>query len=340
MHPQKTSFCTNTLDLEEIADAALQIIRCVQREVFEDIRMHPENVFETATIGSRTKPLLAIDLVAERSAAPKLRRQLRRYGLWVVGEESLRDETLECCNEDWLAFQVDVIDGSGLLQRGASNWCSAIAFFHPPQQKIVAAFLGLPHVGIYMARYDLPKPWKYSRRGGPHPPSVSGPSRNANLSSRSIAFYGQKVSCFSSPTKRQKPSHLLGKLEMSDLKSKNSGARIYNLAGNSVMVRMIDGWEAAKTDTAFELKGQALHDMVCRAYIAQKAVPYSAIFRAASLTWTFWFDVQQAHYHPEFPTCSQRPPACYLNCGISSRAIGPVFPATSVKPQTDTCAHV
>jgi hypothetical protein len=78
------------IDLEEITDAALQIIRCVQRECLEDIAMDPEVAFETATIGLRAKPLLAIDLVAEKDAARKLRRELRGHGLRIVGEEPER----------------------------------------------------------------------------------------------------------------------------------------------------------------------------------------------------------------------------------------------------------
>ncbi len=257
-------------DLSAITDAALRAIRRVQRETLEQIRIDPAGAFGAATIGTRAKPLLAIDLVAERNAVAELSRRLRRYGLLVLGEESLRDEKLDLANEARLVALVDMIDGTDLLERGLSNWCSAMVFYHPPQQQIAAAFVGLPGDGIYFATKDPERPRKYRYRDDPQVVPVTGPSNVQSVENSAIAFYGQKLSAFSSVASNCRFLAYLDALQHKcSTQRKEFKTRIYNLAGNPIAMRLIDGH--SRIDAIFDLNGQAPHDMVPGAFIARKA---------------------------------------------------------------------
>jgi fructose-1,6-bisphosphatase/inositol monophosphatase family enzyme len=236
----------------------------------EDIRIDPAAAFETATIGVRAKPLLCIDLVAERNAARELHRRLRRYRPLVLGEESLRDKNLDLNGEKRLVVLIDMIDGTDLLERRLSNWCSAMVFYNPLRREIIAAFVGLPNDGIYFATKDSSCAFKcqYSRLGEVVP--VTGPSRVETIEESSIAFYGQKLSAFSSVANNPTFLAYLGRLQHENATSeKTIKTRIYNLAGNPIAMRLIDG--LSRVDAIFDLNGQSPHDIVPGAYIAQKA---------------------------------------------------------------------
>src|SRR2546429_554260 len=132
-------------DMALIIKAALTTIRAVQRDVQADVASDPAEAFECLWIGVRRKPLVAVDLTAERSATRRLRNKLRRYAPIIRGEESLHASEWDLGEETRLTILLDMVDGTDLLKRGLSNWCSAIVFYH--QGRIVAAFVGLPNEG-------------------------------------------------------------------------------------------------------------------------------------------------------------------------------------------------
>src|SRR5438067_3843893 len=177
-------------DLEIIKDAAIRTIQRVQRQTLESIKFDTAAAFEEMTVGQRAKSLRAIDLVAEMNAAGHLYRMLKPYRPLVLGEESLRDESLDLSCEDRLVVLIDMIDGTDLLERRISDWCSAMVFYYPPQEQIVAAFVGLPDDGIYYATKDSCRPVKYRYRGTPRESCVSGPSKVSAIGDSSIDFYG------------------------------------------------------------------------------------------------------------------------------------------------------
>jgi len=267
---EKSGFGKGGLDVSAIIDATLSTIQRVQKETLEEILRDCAGAFEAATIGTRAKPLLAIDLVAERNAARELYRRFRGCGVLILGEESLRDENLDLTNENRLVALLDMIDGTDLLEHGLSNWCSAVVFYYPPRREIVAAFVGLPDDGIYFATKDSCRPLKYRYRGTPHLVPVTGPSHVQSVENSALAFYGQKPTAFSSVAKNK---GFLSYLETLEHKCSRHGkelkTRIYNLAGNPMAVRVIDGF--SRIDAVFDLKGQAPHDIVPGAFIAHKA---------------------------------------------------------------------
>lgn len=254
-------------DLASIVDAAITTIRKIQIEIQRDVLEDPSSTFEPARIGRRGKQLLAVDLVAERNAARQLRRKLGQYRPFSVGEESLSDPRLDLSDKNTLVVLMDMVDGTDLLARGLGNWCSAMVFYYPPENRIIASFVGLPDDGVYYVTEASARPVKYRFHGKPKVVPISGPSRVRNLASASIAFYGQKVPNLLSAMGHQR--FLISLRRLLKAKGRHLKTRIYNLAGNPMMMRLIDGH--VRIDAVFDLEGQAPHDVVPGAFIAQKA---------------------------------------------------------------------
>src|SRR5262249_40843487 len=145
--------------------------------------------------------------------------------------------------EDGLVVLMDMIDGTDLLERRLSNWCSGMVFFEPRAKRIRASFVGMPDDGVYFATDDSEHAFKQpfgresERKRARHLKRVTGPSQVKSADQASIAFYGQKlrnlVSTIDSPGFRR----LLEGLSKS---AGRAGARFYNLAGNPMMIKMID----------------------------------------------------------------------------------------------------
>jgi fructose-1,6-bisphosphatase/inositol monophosphatase family enzyme len=256
-------------DRELIVRASLRTIQRAQKQVQQDVAVDPASAFEQLSIGARKKPLLAIDLVTERNAARELHRALPDYPLLVLGEESLRDQNLDLTGEKRLVALVDMIDGTDLLERGLFNWCSAIVFYFPPERRILAAFIGIPDHAIYFALDSLTYPRKYQLKGSPLILPVAGPSRVQTIENSSLAFYGQKLAHFSSIAKGPFFSYLARLQERHCRTGRELKTRIYNLAGNPIAMRLIDG--TRRVDALFDLQGQLPHDIVPGAFIATKA---------------------------------------------------------------------
>jgi fructose-1,6-bisphosphatase/inositol monophosphatase family enzyme len=256
-------------DLQLLIHAGLQTMRATQQEILGELRDDVYGVLEPIRIGSRNKPALAIDLIAERNAARRLRRSLKCYDPVILGEESLRDDALDLTQERRLVVMLDMIDGTDLLARGLGNWCSAMVFWCPAERRILAAFVAMPGDGVYFATERHPT-MKCRYRGTPHLLPVRGPSGVKRIADSAIAFYGQKVANFAAVAGRQQ---LLGRLMQLKERCEQSGqpfnTRIYNLGGNPAMTHLLDG--PSRLDAVFELHGQAPHDFVPGAYLAVRS---------------------------------------------------------------------
>jgi hypothetical protein len=117
------------LDIPSLIDAASATIDCVQKKVREYISIDPVGAFETVSIGKGNKPLLAIDLFAEMTATIERRNRLGQ----------IRDDSLDLSYETNVIALLDIIDGTDLLERSLSNWCSAMVFYYPPRKMILSA---------------------------------------------------------------------------------------------------------------------------------------------------------------------------------------------------------
>ena len=91
-----------------------------------------------------------------------------------------------------------------------------------------------------------------------------------DLSKAGICFYGQKIENFISIAKKK--SFIEGMSGINRKAKGRAGTRLYDLAGNPMMIKLIQG----NMDVIFELEGQAPHDVSPGAYIAMKA---GAVFK-------------------------------------------------------------
>lgn len=244
-----------------LIDPALRIIHHVQDWIATELRDDPIGSLESVRIGK--KPMLTIDLMVERNTANRLRAA---FGgpekVHVLGEESLRNPGIDLSRDKRLIVLLDMVDGTDLLARGLSNWCSAMVFFK--NKKILASFVGIPTEGIFFATDHRDGAFVKPPGNAPFRP-VSGPQTRSTLKNASMCFYGQKPKNFLAVAEHPAIINSMKKIRSSP----RAGHRIYNLAGNPMMMRMIDGQR--KIDAVFDIEGQLPHDVVPGAYIAQKA---------------------------------------------------------------------
>lgn len=182
--------------------------------------------------------------------------------LLILGEEVKEyPETLLDVGKEIVCI-VDPVDGTDLLARGFSNWCCSLLVFSPKQRRIRAAVVAHSDGNIYWATDEGAFRGRYE---GGHPEEHRLVVRRApsfSLRKASVCFYGQK------PTRliNTSFSFQLDKLRQSPEDSLPQ-FRIYNFAGNPMMVRIPDG----AVDIVFELTGQEVHDVLPGAYIATQA---------------------------------------------------------------------
>jgi fructose-1,6-bisphosphatase/inositol monophosphatase family enzyme len=252
-------------DMDYIVDGALKAIRSAQKFIKNYTSRYPHKAFDPMVLhGKRRKRMVRVDASAETHTEAQLSIRLRNYDFLAYGEESI-ETGLDLSEEHRLVVLMDMIDGTDLLERGLSNWCSAMVFYYPPERKILASFVARDDDNyIYYARSDRCSPYKRHIRGGGKTVEVRGPSDVRSLSNASIAFYGQKPANFLAVATCPGFISYLERIEKEE-----QGARIFNLAGNPMMMRLIDGY--ARIDAVFDLKGQAPHDVVPGAFIAQQA---------------------------------------------------------------------
>jgi len=263
------------LSPDHIIDGILKIHRSIRRY----IRQSPKLAFKPMWLGTngKLKLLAPVDLLAERMFMDALMTRFGKDNIFVIGEESL-SKGVDLSSETRMSVLIDMIDGTDLLQRGFSNWCSAITFFQPNEKKIKGAFVALPSDYIYYATDDRSGAYKkrLSQKKEEQEVKLAGPLRTRKLRDASVCMYSQKsesllkllslnnqkrfIKWLSEITETERNNRDSGKTD-------NIGFRFYNLAGNPMMVKLAE----RVVDIVVELKGQAPHDVVPGAFIAIKA---------------------------------------------------------------------
>lgn len=257
----------------------LKAIESTIADAVQQTRLDPQTAFGEVTIGNSKKKATRVDMGAEDNFVRYLRSAKRGKfnDIKVFGEE--RTTRIETSGS--VVALVDMIDGSDLFERGLSNWCSAVLLFDPRRSagsRILAAFVGIaePSLKIYHARHGGEKAWVYRRKISR---PVAGPSQVKRLQDASLCFYGQKAGRLHSFAN----TPLLQSLALGD-----SSFRIYNLAGNPMLVRLVDTGvgEAPKgIDAVVEIgKGQMAHDFVAGAYVARKGGAHLVNLEGKELT--------------------------------------------------------
>jgi fructose-1,6-bisphosphatase/inositol monophosphatase family enzyme len=229
------------------------------------------DAFELLWNYSLKKNLLKIDQFAQAAAEDILRERLHD-NVEIRGEESsLADVTFRV----QLAALLDMIDGTDLLERGLGNWCSAMVFFS--RDRVWASLIGMPNGEIYFQQHSDNSAYvREPRKEGAEPTiqSVTISKPEVRLRDASVAFYGQKPKNFLTAARHEGLLTVLTHLAQEAQEKKNQTDapkfRIYNLAGNPMMMRLVDG----KIDAIIELSGQRCHDVIPGFAIALKAGAY------------------------------------------------------------------
>ena len=243
-----------------------------------------ENALSQVATTKEDNITLEIDRMAEATARMTLFKLITKQftyknALKVWGEESINERpSLDLSTETHTIALLDMIDGTDLVNRGLGNWCSAMAFFYPPDKQILAAIVGLSNEEIYYARAgQSPRRALLRSKGFRHrtqgdDPEVGVPSKVPDLEYASICFYGQKAKNLLSlfgpllPGRSKVDKYGLADFLLS-IEAKKPPFRIYNLGGNPMMIKVAEG----KIHAVFELLGQKPHDVVPGAFIAKMA---------------------------------------------------------------------
>lgn len=191
-----------------------------------------------------------------------------RCEILVLGEEkgAYPDAKLMAAQKGYIAF-VDAIDGTDLMARGFSNFCFSFLFFEPKGRKIILSVIAHSSGILYWA--DSDGAYRKNSKGAVWDSEDFQISKNYSpkLQDASVCFYGQKPRFLMNVFRR---ASLLGKIsefETRMIKGEELGIRIYNFAGNPMMVKIPEG----SVDAIFELSGQEVHDVAPGAFIALKA---------------------------------------------------------------------
>ena len=215
------------------------------------------------------KWLLMVDHDAQLVAEEFLETELS--GIQIRGEES----TLSTFTGG-LAALLDMLDGSDLLKRNLGNWCSAATILDASAPRIITALVGLPSREIYFTQSSNPT-CAYVRTRDDNSADyqiseVRMSLREIRLRDASVCFYGQRpgrLTQFSSST--TKLGEWLRRVsEQAESKKREFDCpkmRIYTLAGNPMMISLIEG----RVDAIVEISGQKCHDVVPGFMLALRA---------------------------------------------------------------------
>jgi fructose-1,6-bisphosphatase/inositol monophosphatase family enzyme len=293
---------------EDICTAGQFAIRSTLDHIKWWLENKPERALETVVApGRKNKEALRVDISAEDQFVRSLNEEYE-HGLFkaiqVYGEESIDAET-DFTNDSQVIALVDMVDGTDLVERNLSNWCSAAVFFCPAikeeGRRILAACVGFPSGRIYYSHADTDRVM-YKPKGG-LPVPVGGPSGIMDLSEASICFYGQKASSLQKTVNTELLAHLLrpsGAINNTSNQTKKKN-RIYTLAGIPMVVKLIDHKVkcAANIDVVFDCNGQRPHDFIAGAYLAKKVK--AAVRNIDSGKEITYGDLEEALLRPDNP---------------------------------------
>ena len=262
------------MDFQEFRLAAIYTVHGVLSDIWDSVERDPE--FSFARVDLKGKHALLVDVYAEKHFGKTLARYHggRFSHIKLLGEERLADPHLDLTGEKGIYVLIDALDGTDLLERRLSSWCSAAIFFEPsgePGRRILGAFVGLPNKDIYYSTSDRPGVFvRPAGRQSERP--VRGTTGATSLLEASLCFYGQKLDNLRSIYESGFLDALKERIATNEGAPK-SGTRIYNLAGIPMMMKMIDHRvsEAHGIDAVFDLRGQRAHDVVPGAYLVRRS---------------------------------------------------------------------
>lgn len=297
------------LSVDKLCEGCLTILRTSVDLIISLAKQSPQLMLTVRPrrFGNKVKKELAIDSTAQASFTVDLHKRFSQ--IIVCGEEDFDDESLDLSKPEWkdkIFAIVDMVDGSDLLERGLSNWCSAITFFEPqadPGKRILAAFVGMPDGELYYSANNSKDVFvetnekesrHYVKKTLPHLLSIHERYLQKELKNASVAYYGQKVSSLFSIINYNSTNGIETLLDYvykaeveqnTKIKAKiNTNIelnfedtpidfRIYTLNGIPMVVKLIDYRvkEIRKIDAIFNIKGQRPHDVVPGVYLALKA---------------------------------------------------------------------
>jgi fructose-1,6-bisphosphatase/inositol monophosphatase family enzyme len=269
----------------------VNILRDLHEEISAYMIEDPQACFERIVSKYSEKELLGVDHFAENAFMDEIRDKLGDV-VSVIGEESLPRTGLDLAAQDGIVILCDIIDGTDLLVRGMSNWCSAMVAFEPSQRTIIAAHVHVVGRGVdtlysaYPGRDGVTQTsflTKLVEAGGTKAVALQKIDRTERIESAEIVrgvsgraideagifSYGQKLKNFRTMANTILADQAIKKLN--DLPD----VRFYNLGGNPVACRIVEG----KSDILFDFHGQAAHDIIPGAIIALcgMAVMYLAV---------------------------------------------------------------
>jgi fructose-1,6-bisphosphatase/inositol monophosphatase family enzyme len=261
-------------DDEQLIRAVVDVIRDTFR-----LALKPTSFLSDKHLSSSrdsNNPTRQMDRIAQDNLKLHLDVLFEKKILFVAEEPESSDYRIP---DDLAKSQVDVavldpIDGTDLWAKGFSNWCISVAIFEPKRERIRASFVGYSSGDIFWASER--GAFRHSLDGRNYPLTVAR-NENLRLMDATVCFYGQKPANFLAVQENLSISRMLRSVQDQKELAQKLGDdvpqfRIYNLAGNPMMVRMTssEGVEAA-VDVVFELKGQKAFDVVPGAFIAKQA---------------------------------------------------------------------
>src|SRR5437870_7104851 len=138
----------------ELLECATRALRTINRRILDRVRQAPERMLKRLIEPDKdpsNQPLF-VDQWAETQIEEVLQN---RFGsrITLIGEESFQiyPQLKDLRSHDRVVALVDIIDGTDLLLRGLSNWCSAVVFFYPPERRVLTAAVGDHFRNVFFA---------------------------------------------------------------------------------------------------------------------------------------------------------------------------------------------
>ncbi len=232
----------------------------------EDDPTSIEMQFEPLTTKT-AKTTTFFDFASERECREVFRRVFGA-DVEILGEESMK------ANHVWKSrygVLIDAVDGTDVMAMGVNLWSSAVAVLDTEASRIVGTVVALPSGAICSARYDEDGAW---RDNGV---SLGGCSDVTDLKDARIACYGQKAKNLYALATNERLATFLKTIAGDD----SARFRLFNFAGNNMIVRMADRPKAGSVivgegvDVVFEPFGQRPHDFVPGMFLALKTGAYA-----------------------------------------------------------------